>query len=109
MRWYGLSAEEELKRMCEENAAYYATPEGARWKATLDAEDAKRERRRAADGERRAAQRIKIAARNERRKAWRIGVAKIMAEMRRREAERAAAEPPFYSSDNPLDGTRLWA
>lgn len=39
---------------------------------------------------------------------WSAGVAKIMAEVRRREADRALPEPPFYSSDNPLDGTRLW-
>ena len=62
-----------------------------------------------ADEERRAAQRIKTAERKERRRVWREGVAKIMAEVRRREAERAQPEPHFYSSDNPLDGTRLWA
>lgn len=52
-----------------------------------------------------------LIARHERRKAWRAGVAKIMAEVRRREAERARLnpEPPYYSSDNPLDGERLWA
>ena len=43
------------------------------------------------------------------RKEWREGVAKIMAEVRRREAARALPEPPIYTSDNPLDGERLWA
>lgn len=56
-----------------------------------------------------AVQREKIADRKKRKAAWVAGVAKIMAEVRRREAERALAEPPFYSSDNPLDGERLWA
>tara|TARA_R110000868_G_C10517980_1_gene732786 strand:+ start:333 stop:620 length:288 start_codon:yes stop_codon:yes gene_type:complete len=63
----------------------------------------------AADEERRAAQRIKTAERKERQKAWREGVARIMAEVRRREAARALPEQPYYSSDNPLDGARLWA
>jgi hypothetical protein len=65
----------------------------------------------AADEKRRAAQRIKTAERKERQKVWRAGVARIMAEVRRREAERARLnpEPHYYSSDNPLDGERLWA
>lgn len=110
-RWCGVSAYEELRRIREENAAFYATPEGARWKAQLNAEGAESERRQQADEERRAAQRLKAAERNERRRVWRAGVAKIMAEVRRREAERVRLhpEPPFYSSDNPLDGMRLWA
>lgn len=108
-RWYGLSPEEELKRIRAENAIWYASPEGALWKRRLDAQDAANERARIADEERIAAQRIKIAERKERRRVWREGVAKIMAEVRRREAERAQPEPHFYSSDNPLDGVRLWA
>jgi len=57
------------------------------------------------------ARRAAVIERKERRDAWRAGVAKIMAEVRRREAERARLnpEPPYYSSDNPLDGERLWA
>jgi len=42
------------------------------------------------------------------RKEWREGVARIMAEVRRREAIALASKPHFYSSDNPLDGSRLW-
>lgn len=42
-------------------------------------------------------------------KQWSEGVAGIMAEARRREAARAMPEPPFFTSDNPLDGERLWA
>jgi hypothetical protein len=55
-----------------------------------------------------AVQREKIADRKRRKAEWVAGVSRIMAEVRRREAEHALPEPPFYSSANPLDGTRLW-
>jgi hypothetical protein len=55
------------------------------------------------------ARRAAVIERKERRDAWRAGVARIIAEVRRREAARAMPEPPYYSSDNPLDGARLWA
>lgn len=61
---------------------------------------------RRAEADRRAAK-LRSAKRAE-RAAWASGVAKIMAEVRRREMAWAAAEPPFFTSDNPLDGARLW-
>jgi len=51
---------------------------------------------------------VKMLATRAKKKEWREGVAKIMAEVRRREAARALPEPPFYNSENPLDGERLW-
>lgn len=68
-----------------------------------------RQRQHDAEEEKRlSVQREKIRARRERKRAWTEGVAKIMAEVRRREALRGLPAAPFFTSDNPLDGARLW-
>lgn len=54
-----------------------------------------------------AAEKAKI--KRKKTKEWRAGVAKIMAEVRRREAERGLTDTLCFASDNPLDGERLWA
>jgi hypothetical protein len=68
-----------------------------------------RERQVAHDKARLAKGRAQRAISRARRKAWTAGVSKIMAEVRRREAGLEMPEPPFFASDNPLDGERLWA
>lgn len=90
-------------RVAREMAAN--TPEARAEKAAWLWAERRRER---AERERLAAQRERAAAYRMRRAAWTAGVGGIMTEARRREAARALPEQPYFTSDNPLDGTRLW-
>lgn len=81
----------------------------ADWYADAEAQDKRAASLRRAAERKQRAKTKKAKETRAARKEWQAGVAKIMAEVRRREAERALPEPPFYSSDNPLDGERLWS
>lgn len=82
------------------------------WELERPAWEAEQRRRDDIEEMRAALRREKLRERARARKArkaeWTAGVAKIMAEVRRREIERATPEHPFFASDNPLDGERLF-
>lgn len=71
------------------------------WEAEMRAQEEAAQKRR-------DEQRQKRMMREAAKAHWRAGVAKIMAEVRRREALRGLPAAPFFTSDNPLDGARLW-
>jgi len=80
-------------------------------KGKLAAEERRRLRQSQIFAREHAARRAAKAANSKKAREWRAGVAKIMAEVRRREA---AAKPRFRVPAisrriNPLDGERLWA
>tara|TARA_R110000822_G_C15212210_1_gene483448 strand:+ start:339 stop:722 length:384 start_codon:yes stop_codon:yes gene_type:complete len=66
---------------------------------------------RADAAEENAKRKARAVANSQKAKEWRAGVAKIMAEVRRREAARKPRfrVPAISRPINPLDGERLWA